>query len=380
VSTVEFNVVAFGVNPGNSAGCILFDTAHRIKTGNGAIYFGSSTGQFAISTALSHGPFRTLAVTYMSDGTLTAYDHTGASIKTWTGLSIPDVASPYVALTNDAVRIQGFVTYNRVLTSSEIAYLYDNMEANNSEIPTQALSLSMQTISSAISTLSYADTQLSAAISSHLYTGEQRVLNFTTSMSSTAISNTLFTDNSNMYFRTALHNTLVPNYVYFHNTNADRTISTNVPTSAYSSIFATNPILSANQTYCIDFCVTMLSFSTANNVNTFLRISGTGVISSLQAVYATCATDPHLGAIVHNTAHTAVAISTAPVTLHEGANNQPNRYIQGHVVLRMGSTGGSVIFEIAADAVGSPVLIANTGMRVQWLGPVGSDLTFGTSV
>jgi hypothetical protein len=284
-------------------------------------------------------------------------------------------------------------TYYAELSLSDISFnLYTVSEAQWTTI--SDLSFVVNTISTthwgSISDLSFvvdtnsitqwtALSDLSYNLANHVTTGTQNMLTFVSSMSSTAISNTLFTDNSNMYFRTALHNTLVPNYVYFHNTNADRTISTNVPASTFVSIFENNPVLSANQVYCIDFCATMLSFSTGFNVDTYMRVSGGASISSINVTLTTCATAANNGAVVIGYAKTVVTtLSSGSVLIHDGANNQPNRNIQGHVVVRTGSTGGSFVIEIAATATGSPVLMANTGMRVQWLGPAGSDITFGT--
>ena len=174
----------------------------------------------------------------------------------------------------------------------------------------------------------------------------------------------------------------MPGYVFFLNTVSNRTISTNVAASTFLSIFDHNPILSAGNKYCIEFCATILSFSTGNHVDTFFRLSGTGTISSVTMTTTTAATHISNAAVIHGTATTIVAtMSSGPVMIHTGANNQPNRNIHGQIILLM-SSSGSVVMQFYSTDTSSPILLANTGMRVLHLGPSDgtSDLLFGSSV
>jgi hypothetical protein len=195
-------------------------------------------------------------------------------------------------------------------------------------------------------------------------------------------SNTLYVLNGNITFNNHIHQQLMPNYIYFHNTVSDYVILSNLAASTYVNIFNKNPILLSNQKYCIEFCATIISMDTANNVHSFLRTSGTCGIESMTATYTTAVGSQTNGAMIKSNAVTVTQLSANTQTLvHEGSNNQPNRNVQAHIVLRTNSVGGSFIMQIMEDhGPANPKLLANSGMRILWLGPSGTDLTFGSYV
>jgi hypothetical protein len=196
VTSNAANLITIGVNPGNASGCILFDNFHRLKLGLGAAYFGASVMNFAWNSTLSQGPFRTVMMTYLSDGTLTAYDYTGASVKQWTGLSIPDVASPYIAITEEVVQLQDLVAFNRVLTASEISYLYFNMANNNVDSAFLALSLGISQLSNIVySSLSTRN----ISIVSDAYVGRNAIIAGTLSVGGAVAANGGFTCDSSAF-------------------------------------------------------------------------------------------------------------------------------------------------------------------------------------
>ncbi len=192
----------------------------------------------------------------------------------------------------------------------------------------------------------------------------------------------LYVLNGNVTFQNSIHHQLIPNYIYFHTIQSNYTLQTNLPASTYANIFDKNPVLLSNQTYCIEFCTTMISMGNGNNVHSYLRTSGTCGIENMTVTLKTAVGSQSDGSMIKSNAITVTQLSANAQTLiHEGANAQPNRNIEGNVMLRTNSTGGSFIFQIMEDdGPATPQLLANSWMRIIWLGPSSNDIMFGNYV
>ncbi len=193
---------------------------------------------------------------------------------------------------------------------------------------------------------------------------------------------------SKLVYTTATHNKYIDGTIMTHTTGSDRTI-TALAANTYTNMYTANPVLSAGNTYSIEFAVVMTGLSDTNNANMSMRLSASGglafttVIGRYESQYGAgnsgifiAATETQSPLFTVNTVSSAgFQVTAAAPSAHV------NRMIKGTVIVNVTTTGTLTLQFSQSNGPSDVVVKAGSYLGVTCLGTnSGSDVTDGSYV